>query len=238
MHEKNARENVSNCATGKETHTMKQFLVPLLAVGMLIAAGVLFRSNRNGKRTEIPEQERHPSVQQAEREHPDAMNEPSPPPVETTTKEEVSRLLCETELAKKYTFPGTPLFVPGMPYSKIALARYASSPAPDSEGAADGILWIDNATGKIVPEPGKAWHPIPDVELIESALSDLNDDSVKAYHMTLRKEIEQVPGLAVVTFREKSSQKTEHGFALAPDFMLRVWINTRTKTVYFGEVGY
>lgn len=213
---------------------MKRFLAIAFLLGTLIVLGSMFCTSRNVERTDF---ESSPFVQETEKEQAVNMNEPPSPPVETTTKEEVSLLLSKTGFAKKYSIPGRKGFAPGPRISKVLFAKNILDPVPETETDADWFLCLDNTTGEIVADPNETWTPLNDEEIIDAALSDIEDEETKNYHRTLKTEVEQVPGLAVVTFRGKPSHETEYGYVLAPDFILRVWINTRTKTVYCGEVG-
>ncbi len=153
------------------------------------------------------------------------------------TEDQVSRMLMETEIARKYRIPGRFKCFPGAGVSKVLFPRDLLSPLPEKESDPGLLLCLDNATGNVVAAPSESWVPLPEGEIVDIAMSDIEDAGTKNYYKSMKKEIVQVPGLSVVTFRGEPPSEAEGGYLLAPAFILRVWVNTRTRTVYCGEVG-
>lgn len=160
-----------------------------------------------------------------------AMDGSSEPP----SKEEVERLFSQTELVRNFRVPGHFRFVPGNGLSKILFPKSSLDVAPENEADADWVLFLDNTTGEIVSKSDDFWTPMENREIIELGLEDIKDESTKNHLRSLKTDVYQIPGLAVVTFREKDP--IEDGLVLSPPFILRVWINTKNRSVFCGEIG-
>lgn len=153
------------------------------------------------------------------------------------SKEEVERLFSKTDLARQFRIPGRFGFAPGKGVSKILFPKSAHDGAPANESGAAWVLLLDNATGEIVPESGDSQPSMEEGEIVELGLSDISDENMRRHLKSLKADIYQVPGLAVVTFRERTPDSVEGGIPLAPSFVLRVWVNTKDRSVFCGEVG-
>lgn len=153
------------------------------------------------------------------------------------SEDDLRRKFGKTEFARSCPFPGNVRIIPGTAMSTILFPKTGSGSSPGSEDAAGMVLHLDNETGEIITPPGESWRPLETKEMVDIALSDIVDGESKAFYNSLEKDVSQVPGLAVVTFRASRPPTDSAGMALAPAFLLRVWIDTKNKSIFRGELG-
>ena len=157
--------------------------------------------------------------------------------VDVPSSNHVQELFSETELARKYYVPGECEIKPAKKISTIVFKTGEPNGLQKATIGTELVLGIDNATGDLVPPPGeKAFH-LSENELVDIALSGFASEEYKAGFKALDRDIFMVPGMAIVTFGNADSGNARAPCTLSPQFVYRVWIDTRTKAIFAGEIG-
>ena len=157
--------------------------------------------------------------------------------VDVPSSNHVQELFSKTELARKYYVPGECEIKPAKGISKIVFKTGEPNGPQKATIGTELVLCIENATGDLVPPPGEKAIHLSESELVDIAMSGFASEEYKAGFKALKRDIFMVPGMAIVTFGNAGSGNVRDSCALSPQFVYRVWIDTRTKTIFAGEIG-
>ncbi len=157
--------------------------------------------------------------------------------VDVPSSNHVQELFSKTKLARTYYVPGECEIKPAEGISTIVFMTGVPSSSLKTDIRQKLTLGIDNATGDIVWFPGEKSIRLSESEIADIALSDFENVEYKEKFKALSKDIFVVPGMAIVTFGKADPGKARDGCTISPLFVYRVWIDTRTKTIFAGEIG-
>ncbi len=218
---------------------MKKAL-PIVLIGIALSFAIVTMSQsirkQNQRRTDNPavsnKASEHVSNNHVESEPSKVVEDEFVP-----TKEEVSTMFSETTIAKTFHIPGKIGFLPGPVVSRVLFPKSLYGGVPEKESDAGWSLYINNRTGEIVAAPDEPFTPLQLEEAVRMALSDIKEEELRNYYKSLKTNLVQVPGLAVVTFSEQATSAIDDDLISSQPFVLRVWINAKEQSVYCGEMG-